>query len=187
MKGQDFVEGRDTIGEMYKLWADASDLLIDTIKLKKAYLSAVFNKMPESELIEKFKEDYNLSESSTKSLINEVSSLKDQDAVNGWIAPWPSYYTGFVNCNNNKDNVFICQFSQSGNKLNIIIDFDRKESSYSDYGLSSQSLNNLKDAVIRLAVSKELREKMGKEARRFMIENFGHEVVAAKFKEFFHI
>ena len=48
MKGQDFVEGRDTIGEMYKLWADASDLLIDTIKLKKAYLSAVFNKMPES-------------------------------------------------------------------------------------------------------------------------------------------
>ncbi|MBS3096686.1 hypothetical protein J4480_04565 [Candidatus Woesearchaeota archaeon] len=40
MKGQDFVEGRDTIGEMYKLWADASDLLIDTIKLKKAYLSA---------------------------------------------------------------------------------------------------------------------------------------------------
>ena len=40
MKGRDFVEGRDAIGEMYKLWADASDLLIDTIKLKKAYLSA---------------------------------------------------------------------------------------------------------------------------------------------------
>ena len=40
MDGQDFVEGKNAVGEMYKLWADVSDLLVDAIKLRKAYLSA---------------------------------------------------------------------------------------------------------------------------------------------------
>ena len=40
--------------------------------------------------------------------------------------------------------------------------------------------------MLKLGQDEELRKKMGKEARRFMIENFGHDVVAAKFKDFFY-
>jgi len=52
--------------------------------------------------------------------------------------------------------------------------------------INPNNTEELREAMLKLGQNRELREKMGKEARRFMIENFGHEVVAAKFKEFFH-
>ena len=52
--------------------------------------------------------------------------------------------------------------------------------------IAPDNLNELKEAMIKLGSNEELRKRLGKEARIFMVENFGHDIVAAKFKEFFH-
>ena len=43
----------------------------------------------------------------------------------------------------------------------------------------------LEEAMVKLGKDEELRKRLGKEARIFMIENFSHEIVAEKFYEFF--
>ena len=48
------------------------------------------------------------------------------------------------------------------------------------------NLEELRDAMIKLGLDEDLRKRLGREARVFMIENFGHDVVASKFKEFFN-
>ena len=52
--------------------------------------------------------------------------------------------------------------------------------------ISPNNLEELEEAMIKLGKDEELRKRLGRQARIFMIENFSHEVVAAKFKEFFH-
>lgn len=52
--------------------------------------------------------------------------------------------------------------------------------------IAPDNLQELEEAMIKLGKDEELRKRLGKEARIFMIENFSHEVVAAKFREFFH-
>jgi len=52
--------------------------------------------------------------------------------------------------------------------------------------ITPDDTNELRKAMLKLGQNKELREKMGREARRYILQNFSHEIVAAKFKEFFH-
>ncbi len=52
--------------------------------------------------------------------------------------------------------------------------------------VAPDNLDELKEAMIKLGSDEELRKRLGKEARIFMIESFGHDVVAAKFEKFFH-
>ncbi len=93
---------------------------------KRSYLSSVISTMPEQDVINKFKEDYDINEETTRSWIQEISSLKDQNEINAWIAPWPGYFSGFQNCKK-KDNVSICYFSQGESQFPVTIDFENKE------------------------------------------------------------
>ncbi len=93
---------------------------------KKSYLSSIAGDMPQNEIIKKFKEDYNIDEATTKSWIQELISFKEQGEINSWIAPWPSYYSGFTSCDK-QANISLCSFSQGENKFDIVIDFKQKE------------------------------------------------------------
>lgn len=48
------------------------------------------------------------------------------------------------------------------------------------------NVDELEEAMIKLGQDKELRERMGREARKYISENFSHEVVAKKFYNCFH-
>jgi glycosyltransferase involved in cell wall biosynthesis len=52
--------------------------------------------------------------------------------------------------------------------------------------ITPDNLEELEDAMIKLGKDEELRKRLGGQAREFMIENFGHDVVATKFEKFFH-
>lgn len=92
----------------------------------KSYLSSAINVVPNKEIIQKFKDDYDVSEETTKSWIEERRSLKDESAVNSWIAPWPGYLSGFGGCNQ-QGNVSVCQFLQNDNKLTFVVEFENKK------------------------------------------------------------
>ena len=47
-------------------------------------------------------------------------------------------------------------------------------------------VNGVYEPMLKLGKDKNLRERLGKAARQFMIANFSHEVVAQKFWQFFH-
>jgi glycosyltransferase involved in cell wall biosynthesis len=47
-------------------------------------------------------------------------------------------------------------------------------------------VNGVYEPMLKLGKDKELRERLGKSAREFMIANFSHESVAQKFWQFFH-
>lgn len=52
--------------------------------------------------------------------------------------------------------------------------------------ISPDNVIELKKAMLKLGQDAELRWKMGREARRHILQNFSHDIVAAKFYEFFH-
>ncbi len=93
---------------------------------KRSYLSAVVSEMPEQDIIDKFKEDYEIDEKTTRGWISELSNLKDQNKINAWIAPWPNYFSKRQGCNK-QGNVSVCQFSQGDNIFQVVIDFDNKK------------------------------------------------------------
>ena len=84
---------------------------------KKSYLNAVYKTTPEEEIIKKFEEDYNIDEKTTKKWIQELNSLKNEDDINRWIAPWPSY-AGWFDCSKVDDTNIECGFVE-GLTLNI--------------------------------------------------------------------
>lgn len=54
----------------------------------------------------------------------------------------------------------------------LLVDFDTKESSYTDYGLSEDSLKNLEKAIVKMAQDEEMRKEMGLNARRIVESEF---------------
>jgi len=60
-------------------------------------------------------ERFNYSEVDANSIYDEVQAIKTNDEANSWIAPWPSYYSGLVGCQNTS-NMVICG---NGVKVNL--------------------------------------------------------------------
>ena len=93
---------------------------------KKSYLNAAVGKQTDAQLIEKFQSDYDVPSEQTKQWIQEYRSLRNEDNINAWIAPWPSYLTGLNRCEN-RGNVSVCAYSQGGNQFPVVVDYAAKQ------------------------------------------------------------
>ena len=119
---EDFlITSRDMIGKA-GVWAH-----FGSWDFKKAYLSQEHKKMNKDEIIKKFKDDYDIEDSTTMAWINELESFDgQQDRINMWIAPWPGYISGLDRCQNQGDTL-VCVFSQGNNQIPITVDFDNNK------------------------------------------------------------
>jgi len=54
----------------------------------------------------------------------------------------------------------------------LLVDFERTDSTYEDYGLSDNVINNLEQAISDLLNDKKLRVTLGNNARQYIINNF---------------
>jgi glycosyltransferase involved in cell wall biosynthesis len=65
-------------------------------------------------------------------------------------------------------------------KTGIIVDFGKIDSTYQDYGLSTKALQNLKNGIRFLIENKDQREKLGCNARKFVIRNYSWDTYLQK-------
>ena len=90
---------------------------------KKAYISINIGKIPQNKIIKKFKDDYEIDEATTRAWIQELNSLKNEEQINSWIAPWPSY-AGSFDCSQVNSTNLKCGFVEG---LNVDIRLDTME------------------------------------------------------------
>ncbi|HZX44933.1 MAG TPA: STT3 domain-containing protein [Candidatus Nanoarchaeia archaeon] len=92
---------------------------------KKSYINSAVDSRFEQEIIDKFKE-YDVEEQITRKYIDERRGLGSQESINAWIAPWPGFITGKMQCPLTQD-IAECGFSQQGGTIPVKIDFAKKE------------------------------------------------------------
>jgi len=93
---------------------------------EKAYMdSLVTSRRPDAEIVSTFTSRYGLSEAKAKSWLFERKSKSDDGDINAWIAPWPSYLSGFTPCAT--QNRTVCVFSQGSTTIPIAVNFEKKE------------------------------------------------------------
>ena len=97
----------------------------------KAYIQANLDK-PESYLIGNLS-DEGMPAEKVKQLIREARSLRTEEEINSWIAPWPNFIAFFQPCQQS-GNQTVCVLQQGNQGLPITVDFDRKEAYVSDGG-----------------------------------------------------
>ena len=112
------ITSEDMIGKS-GVWAH-----VGSWDFKRSYLSSVYSSMPEEKIIEKFNEDYEIDSETVRSWINDLQSFDNEEKVNAWIAPWPTYITSFNSCQNTS-NKTICPLPQGNNQaLPVQVDFN---------------------------------------------------------------
>ena len=70
-------------------------------------------------------------------------------------------------------------------KTGIIVDFKRLDSTYEDYGLSDEVVNNLKEGIRTLVGNKKLREELGCNAREFVVNNYSWAIYLQKMSDIY--
>lgn len=65
-------------------------------------------------------------------------------------------------------------------KTGIIVDFKRIDSTYDDYGLPDEVVENLKMGIMRLIKDKNLRKQLGQNARDFVVKNYSWDIYLEK-------
>lgn len=92
--------------------------------------ATIFNRvisMGNSEAVAYLGDEFNITGSDAQSLVSEVKSLGIGRAANDWIAPWPSYSTGFNGCTNLDNYTVQCSVLSTNvriNTKNITVEVD---------------------------------------------------------------
>ena len=79
---------------------------------------STLRKKPIQEATTIMQEKYGFSQEEATNLYYEMLALKDEQAVNSWISPWPGYVSSLTNCVTDKTNITTCSIKRVLNTKN---------------------------------------------------------------------
>jgi dolichyl-diphosphooligosaccharide--protein glycosyltransferase len=117
-----YITSDDMIGKS-GVWAHFGSWNFDKALIYNTLKKSEYKKSKEKS-IEYLKNRFNYSDSQAENLYYEVRSIKDSDAANSWIAPWPGYGSQPTMCNKISETELICPIRASGIQGTINMDID---------------------------------------------------------------
>ncbi len=116
-----FITSEDMVGKA-GVWAH-----FGSWNFSKAKVWFDVKNMNKQQALQHLVKEFNMTQSQAESIYTEIEPLNDDNEANRWIAPWPSYSSGFETCEKQDNTTIGCPITAKGGTITLTVDLATKD------------------------------------------------------------